>query len=90
MGCEYTKEDLEARMLMLKIKRLAIRQQRMKKIEKLEKLTGEKIIIEPIPDYLEENNENNPSNKENRKIEKKENIFNKKNDFDFGDDDDNN
>ena len=90
MGCEYTKEDLEARMLMLKIKRLAIRQQRRKKIEKLEKLTGEKIIIEPIPDYLEETNENNPSNKENRKIEQKENIFNKKNDFDFGDDDDNN
>ena len=90
MGCEYTKEDLEARMLMLKIKRLAIRQQRRKKIEKLEKLTGEKIIIEPIPDYLDETNENNPANKENRKIEQKENIFNKKNDFDFGDDDDNN
>ena len=89
MGCENTKEDLETKMLMLKIKRVAIRQKRQKKIERLEKLTGEKILIEPLPDYLEDNDDIVQTNKENKKIEQKENIFKKKNDYDFGDDDDN-
>ena len=80
MGCEYSKDDLETRMLMLKIKRVAIRQKRQKIIEKLEKLTGEKIIIEPIPDYLEDDN------KDNKKIEQKENIFKKNKDYEIGDD----
>ena len=89
MGCENTKEDLETKMLMLKIKRVAIKQKRQKKIERLEKLTGEKILIEPLPDYLEDNDDIVQTNKENKKIEQKENIFKKKNDYDFGDDDDN-
>ncbi len=80
MGCEYSKDDLETRMLMLKIKRVAIRQKRQKIIEKLEKLTGEKIIIEPISDYLEDDN------KDNKKIEQKENIFKKNKDYEIGDD----
>ena len=88
MGCENSKEDLEARMLMLKMKRHAIRQQRIKKIKRLEELTGEKIIVEPLPDY-EENDNNNASIKETNRIVQKEKIFNKKNDFDFGDDDEN-
>ena len=88
MGCEDSKESLETKMLMLKMQRIAIRQQRQKKIERLEKLTGTKINTEPLPDYLEDNNENIPMNKENKKISQKENIFNKKNDFDFGDEDD--
>ena len=89
MGCESSKEDLEARMLMLKMKRLAIRQQRKKKKEKLEQLTGEKIILEPIPDYLEDTDDNIATNKENEKIGQKENLFNKKNDFDIDDDENN-
>ena len=88
MGCENSKEDLEARMLMLKMKRHAIRQQRIKKVKRLEELTGEKITVEPLPDY-EENDDNNASNKEVNRIVQKEKIFNKKNDFDFGDDDEN-
>ena len=80
MGCEYSKDDLETRMLMLKIKIVAIRQKRQKIIEKLEKLTGEKIIIEPISDYLEDDN------KDNKKIEQKENIFKKNQDYEIGDD----
>ena len=80
MGCEYSKDDLETRMLMLKIKRVAIRQKRQKIIEKLEKLTGEKIIIEPISDYLEDDN------KDNKNIEQKENIFKKNKDYEIGDD----
>ena len=80
MGCEYSKDDLETRMLMLKIKRVAIRQKRQKIIEKLEKLTGEKIIIEPISYYLEDDK------KDNKKNEKKENIFKKNKDYEIGDD----
>ena len=87
MGCEYTKDDLETKKLMLEMKRIAIRNQRKKKIEKLEKLTGKKILTEPIPDYLEESDD---KKKENKKIEQKENIFNKKNDFDIDDEDENN
>ena len=88
MGCENSKEDLEARMFMLKMKRHAIRQKRIKKIKRLEELTGEKIVIEPLPDY-EENDDNKASSQENKRIVQKEKIFNKKNDFDFGDDDEN-
>ena len=85
MGCEYTKDDLEGRKLVLSLKREAIRQQRKKKIKEFEEMTGEKIVIEPIPDYLEDTTYN-----ENKKIEQKEKIFNKNDDFDFGGDDDNN
>ena len=84
MGCDDSKEDLESKMLMLKLKRIAIRQQREKKIARLEKLTGEKIIIEPVPDYLEDNNDN-IAMMDNHRIEQKENIFKKNKDFDFDD-----
>ena len=84
MGCEDSKESLESKILMLRLKRTAIQKQRKEKIERLKKLTGKEIITEPIPDYLENNN-NNPNQKENRKIEQKENIFRKNKDFDFDD-----
>ena len=84
MGCEDSKESLESKILMLKLKRTAIQQKRKAKIERLKKLTGKEITTEPIPDCLENNN-NNPNQKENRKIEQKENIFRKNKDFDFDD-----
>ena len=84
MGCEDSKESLKSKILMLKLKRIAIQKQRNEKIERLQKLTGEEIIIEPIPDYLEDNN-NNPRQNENKKIEQKENIYAKNKDFDLDD-----
>ena len=84
MGCEDSKESLKSKILMLKLKRIAIQKQRNEKIEKLKKLSGEEIIIEPIPDFLEDNN-NNPNQRENRKIEQKENIYTKNKDFDLDD-----
>ena len=84
MGCEDSKESLKSKILMLKLKRIAIQKQRNEKIERLQKLTGEEIIIEPIPDYLEDNN-NNPRQNENKKIEQKENIYSKNKDFDLDD-----
>ena len=83
MGCEDSKESLESKILMLRLKRTAIQKQRKEKIERLKKLIGEEIITEPIPDYLENNN--NPNQRENRKIEQKENIFRKNKDFDLDD-----
>ena len=84
MGCEDSKESLESKILMLRLKRTAIQKQRKEKIEKLKKLIGEDIVTEPIPDYLENNN-NNSNQRENRKIEQKENIFRKNKDFDLDD-----
>ena len=85
MGCEDSKESLESKILMLRLKRTAIQKQRKEKIERLKQLIGEdNIVTEPIPDYLE-NNSNNPNQRENRKIEQKENIFRKNKDFDLDD-----
>ena len=84
MGCEDSKESLKSKILMLKLKRIAIQKQRNENIERLQKLTGEEIIIEPIPDCLEDNN-NNPRQNENKKIEQKENIYAKNKDFDLDD-----
>ena len=84
MGCEDSKESLESKILMLRLKRTAIQKQRKEKIERLKKLIGEDIVTEPIPDYLENNN-NNSNQRENRKIEQKENIFRKNKDFDLDD-----
>ena len=76
MGCSSATEDLETKLLMLKIKRVAIQQERNKKIKKLEKLTGEEVIRESIPDYLEESDDNISENGEDtKKLGKKEKEY---------------
>ena len=76
MGCTSATEDLESKMLMLKIKRIAIQKERDKKIKKLEKLTGEDVVREAIPDYLEESDDNISENIDNtKKLGKKEKEY---------------
>lgn len=51
MGCSSTREKIEARMLMLKLQRVAIKRERQQRCEELSKLTGEPVTREGIPDY---------------------------------------
>ena len=76
MGCTSANEDLETKLLMLKIKRVAIQQERNKKIKKLEKLTGEQVVRESIPDYIEDSDDNISENGDNfKKHGKKEKEY---------------
>lgn len=51
MGCSSTREKIEARMLILKLQRVAIKRERQQRCEELSKLTGEPVTREGIPDY---------------------------------------
>ena len=66
MGCSTTKVQLEEKIEKLKLERATIREQKKKKIDRLEKLKGEEIKKLHIPDYLE-NSENNIEIKKNSK-----------------------
>ena len=62
MGCSSSREKLESRMLMLKLKRIEIKQEREERIKALEKLLGKKIPRKSIPDYIEKSNNGNDDN----------------------------
>ena len=46
-------------MLMLKLKKIQIRRERIERIKQLKKLTGKEIIRETIPDYIERDDTEN-------------------------------
>ena len=75
MGCSSSREKLESRMLMLKLKRIEIKQEREERIKALEKLLGKKIPRKSIPDYIEKSNNGNDDNSS----EKIFNLNNRKN-----------
>ena len=52
MGCDTVKEKIESEMLYLKLERVAVREERKKILDELEKLTGLKWKRYEIPDYL--------------------------------------
>ena len=53
MGSVSSKEKIESKMLMLKLKKIQIRRERNERIKQLQILTGKEIIRETIPDYIE-------------------------------------
>ena len=53
MGSISSKEKIESKMLMLKLKKIQIRRERTERLKQLEVLTGKEIIRETIPDYIE-------------------------------------
>ena len=53
MGCSSAREKIESKMLSLKLERVLIKQEKKKQIAQLEKMTGEKIKREKIPDYID-------------------------------------
>ncbi|MCQ2820280.1 MAG: hypothetical protein MJ252_23690 [archaeon] len=69
MGCGVSKESIEADMLILRLERVQIQEERDLIIQELEKLTGKKVIRAQVPDYLSHSHE---EEKTERKIEVKE------------------
>ena len=59
MGSISSKEKIESKMLMLKLKKIQIRRERIERIKQLKKLTGKEIIRETIPDYIERDDTEN-------------------------------
>ena len=53
MGTISAKEKIESQMLMLKLKKIQIRRERIERIKQLKILTGKEIIRETIPDYID-------------------------------------
>ncbi len=53
MGTITAKEKIESKMLMLKLKKIQIRRERIDRIKQLKALTGKEIIRETIPDYID-------------------------------------
>ena len=66
MGCSTTTEELQEKILKLQLKRNEIREQKKKKIARLEKLTGEEIKKKKIPDYLEKSEDDDNSKKKQK------------------------
>ena len=52
MGCSSTREVIESKMLLLKLRRIEIKKEREDRCKELSKLTGQQIVREPIKDYL--------------------------------------
>ena len=85
MGASHKKEKLESKILMLKLRRIEIRQERNEIIKQLKELTGKDIIREPIPDYIDISDEEiNQRNFYKKKTIRKEK--NNENNEDYEDD----
>ena len=66
MGCTTFKENIQAKMINLKLERYLIWEERKKKLKELQLLTGLKFKRNKIPDYIaKESNENKNDNKLN-------------------------
>ena len=82
MGVASPQEKLERRMLELKYKRVEIQEEKEERLEQLKKLLGREIIRNPIPDYIDDgNNEINVKKKETKSnpIKTKKKILKKGN-----------
>ena len=75
MGASSAREQLESKMLKLKLRRVEIKQERMERVKQLEEITGKEIIREPIPDYIDHSeDEINIEDIENENEEAEEEI----------------
>lgn len=52
MGCSSAKDDLELKMMLLKLDRIGIVQERNQKLKELEKITGQRVRWPRVPDYV--------------------------------------
>ena len=60
MGCATVKEKIESQMMLLKLERVDIMQEREDKIKELEKMTGQTVVRPPVPDYIAKDQSNFP------------------------------
>ena len=59
MGCGNLKEKIEDELMRAKFERIQVQMERINQLKLLEELTGQKIKISKIPDYLSPINNNN-------------------------------
>ena len=80
MGTTSTREKIESKMLKLKLRRIEIKQERIERVNQLEKITGKEIIREPIPDYIDHSeDEINPEDYDEEEEMEEEIIHTKNN-----------
>ena len=81
MGCSTTREKLEYRMLVLKLKKIEINQEREERIKDLQRITGKPVIRNEIPDYIDYSNDMNDELNSEKSYEnnnnERQNNFNK-------------
>ena len=79
MGCKHTKDGIRYKMVLLRIQRVLVRKERKELAEKLEKITGKKVVLQKIRDFVEEKEEmkkeGNISEKDKRKERRTEIKF---------------
>ncbi|MCQ2819526.1 MAG: hypothetical protein MJ252_19865 [archaeon] len=71
MGCSTSKESIETEMLILRLTRTQIQEEREAIIKQLEELSGKKVIRAKIPDYLSHSYEEEPKEEEHKAKETK-------------------
>ena len=87
MGCSPSRESIESEILMLRLVRTQIQDEKKQILKELEKMTGKKIVRPQVPDYLIHSNSNNkskiihPKRKSNKKINKKQSTKPDENEF---------
>ena len=52
MGCATVKEKLESKIMLLKLQKVDILQEREEKLKEYQKITGETLHRKPVPDYV--------------------------------------
>ena len=72
MGCATVKEKLESKIMLLKLQKVDILQEREEKLKEYQKLTGETLQRKPVPDYIikDESEINNINIKKKNKKDK--------------------
>lgn len=88
MGCGNVREKLEYQIMVLKVEKLDVIQERAEMVRELEKLTGEPVVRKPVPNYLlsdqknDDDDDDNDSDKvtshSNKKSKKKQKKAKKK------------
>lgn len=59
MGCKLSKDGIKYKMVLLKIQRVLVRKERRELVEKYEKITGKKVVLRKIRDYVADKEERN-------------------------------
>lgn len=59
MGCKSSKDGIKYKMVLLKIQRVLVRKERRELAEKYEKITGKKVVLRNIRDYIEDKEKKN-------------------------------
>ena len=67
MGCKFSKDGIKYKMVLLKIQRVLVRKERRELAEKYEKITGKKVVLRKIKDYVEDKEKKDVKGRRTRK-----------------------